>query len=153
MDLSALKPAEGATKKRKRIGRGVGSGYGGHSSTRGDKGQKSRSGGKLPLWFEGGQMPLQRRIPKFGFTNPFRKTYRIVNLSRLAELVEGGSLDAAAPVTPELLVSLGVAGKGERIKILGGGDISVALNVSAAAFSESAKSKIEAAGGTATVLS
>ena len=85
MDLSNLKAAEGSTRKRKRIARGVGSGKGGHSSTKGHKGQKSRSGAKIPAWFEGGQMPLQRRIPKFGFKNRFRVSYRGVNLSALAD--------------------------------------------------------------------
>ena len=153
MDLSNLKPAKGSTKKRKRLGRGVGSGYGGHSSTRGDKGQKSRTGNhKMPAWFEGGQMPLQRRIPKFGFTNPFRKEYRIVNVSRLAELVETGRLAASAAITPSVLVEAALAGKSDRIKILGGGELGVALDVAAHAFSKSARQKIEAAGGQATVL-
>src|SRR5690554_4191784 len=84
MDLSNLKPASGSTRKRKRIGRGVGSGYGGHSSTKGTKGQKARTGANIPVWFEGGQMPLQRRIPKFGFKNRFRVEYRPVNVARLA---------------------------------------------------------------------
>ncbi len=153
MDLSNLKPAKGSTKKRKRLGRGVGSGYGGHSSTRGDKGQKSRTGNhKMPAWFEGGQMPLQRRIPKFGFKNPFRKEYRIVNVSRLAELVEAGRLDASAAITPSVLVEAGLAGKADRIKILGGGTLGVALEMTAHAFSQSARQKIEEAGGQATVL-
>ena len=153
MDLSNLKPAKGSTKKRKRLGRGVGSGYGGHSSTRGNKGQKSRTGNhSMPSWFEGGQMPLQRRIPKFGFKNPFRKEYRILNVSRLAELVEAGRLDAAAPITPASLAEAGLAGKSERIKILGGGDLGVALNVTAHAFSKSARQKIEDAGGSTTVV-
>ncbi len=153
MDLSNLKPAKGSTKKSKRLGRGVGSGRGGHSSTRGDKGQKSRTGNnKMPAWFEGGQMPLQRRIPKFGFTNPFRKEYRIVNVSRLAELVEAGRLDASAAITPSVLVEAGLAGKADRIKILGGGALGVALEVTAHGFSKSARQKIEEAGGQATVL-
>ncbi|GIV57394.1 MAG: 50S ribosomal protein L15 [Bacteroidetes bacterium] len=152
MNLSNLKHAEGARRKRKRIARGVGSGYGGHSSTRGNKGQKSRSGASIPAWFEGGQMPLQRRVPKFGFKNPFRTTYRAINLTRLAALVEAGRLDPAAEVTPERLAEAGAARPGERIKILGGGSLEVALNVSAHAFSQSARQKIEAAGGRATVL-
>ena len=152
MDLSNLKPAKGSTKKRKRRGRGVGSGYGGHSSTRGNKGQKSRTGNhKMPAWFEGGQMPLQRRIPKFGFKNPFRKEYRVINVSRLAELVEAGRLDASA-ITPSVLVEEGLAGKADAIKILGGGALGVALDVTAHAFSKSARQKIEKAGGQATVL-
>lgn len=152
MNLSNLKPAAGATKKRKRIGRGVGSGYGGHSSTKGNKGQKARSGGGVKPFFEGGQMPLQRRVPKFGFKNPFRTEYRPVNLSYLARLVEEGRIDAAQPVTPETLKGVGVAGKGDRIKILGGGELGVALQVTAHAFSAAAKEKIEAAGGSATVM-
>ena len=153
MDLSNLKPAKGSTKKRKRLGRGVGSGYGGHSSTRGDKGQKSRTGNhKMPAWFEGGQMPLQRRIPKFGFKNPFRKEYRIINVSRLAELVAAGRLEASAAITPVGLVEAGLAGKADRIKILGGGELGVALDVTAHAFSKSARQKIEEAGGQATVF-
>ena len=153
MDLSNLKPAKGSTKKRKRRGRGVGSGYGGHSSTRGNKGQKSRTGNhSMPAWFEGGQMPLQRRIPKFGFKNPFRKEYRVVNVSRLAELVETGRLDASTAITPTVLAEAGLAGKADRVKILGGGALGVALDVTAHAFSKSARQKIEEAGGKATVV-
>ncbi len=153
MDLSNLKPAKGSTKKRKRLGRGVGSGYGGHSSTRGNKGQKSRTGNhKMPAWFEGGQMPLQRRIPKFGFKNPFRKEYRIINVSRLAELVAAGRFEASAAITPAGLVEAGLAGKADRIKILGGGELGVALDVTAHAFSKTARQKIEEAGGQATVF-
>ncbi len=153
MDLSNLKPAKGSTQKRKRLGRGVGSGTGGHSSTRGNKGQKSRTGNHaMPAWFEGGQMPLQRRIPKFGFKNPFRKEYRILNVARLAELVEAGRFEAGQPITPALLVEANLAGTSDRIKILGGGELGVAINVTAHAFSKSARQKIEAAGGQATVV-
>lgn len=153
MDLSNLKPAKGSTKKNKRYGRGVGSGYGGHSSGRGNKGQKSRTGNNtMPAWFEGGQMPLQRRIPKFGFTNPNRVEYRVVNVSRLAALVENGVIDASAEVTPGVLVEAGVAGAQDRIKILGSGDLDVALQVSAHGFSKSARAKIEQAGGSVTVV-
>ena len=151
MDLSNLKPAKGSTKNRKRIGRGQGSGYGG-TSTKGHKGQKSRSGASIPVWFEGGQMPLQRRLPKYGFKNRFRVAYDAINLSRLSELVEAGRLEKGAAVTPESLTSLGLGGKNGRIKILGGGDLSAKLDVSAHAFSKSAREKIEAAGGTATVV-
>ena len=151
MDLSNLKPAKGSTKNRKRIGRGQGSGYGG-TSTKGHKGQKSRSGASIPVWFEGGQMPLQRRVPKYGFKNRFRVAYDAINLSRLSELVEAGRLQKGAAVTPDSLTSLGLGGKNGRIKILGGGDLSVKLDVSAHAFSKSAREKIEAAGGTATVV-
>lgn len=152
MDLSNLKPAKGSTRKKKRIARGVGSGYGGHSSTKGNKGQKSRSGAKIPAWFEGGQMPLQRRVPKFGFKNPFRTEYRAVNLSRLSQLVEDGALDASSEVTPEVFVEAGLAQKSERVKVLGSGDLKTGLKITAHAFSKSAKEKIEAAGGTATVV-
>ncbi|MFQ5568788.1 MAG: 50S ribosomal protein L15 [Rhodothermales bacterium] len=152
MDLGNLKPAKGSTKKRKRLGRGVGSGHGGHSSTRGDKGQKSRSGANIPAWFEGGQMPLQRRIPKFGFTNRNRTEYRVLNVSRLAELVAAGRLDASQPVTPSVLIEAGLANKSDLIKILGGGTLDAALQVSAHAFSKAARRKIEEAGGQTTVL-
>ncbi len=152
MDLSNLKPAKGSTRKKKRIARGVGSGYGGHSSTKGNKGQKSRSGVKIPAWFEGGQMPLQRRIPKFGFHNRFRTEYRAVNLSRLARMVEDGVIGESAEVTPAFLIEAGISQKSELVKILGGGELTAALNVSAHAFSKSAKEKIEAAGGTVTVI-
>jgi len=151
MDLSNLKPAKGSTKNRKRIGRGQGSGYGG-TSTKGHKGQKSRSGASIPVWFEGGQMPLQRRLPKYGFKNRFRVAYDAINLSRLSELVEAGRLEKGAAVTPDSLTNLGLGGKNGRIKILGGGDLSVKLDVTAHAFSKSAREKIEAAGGTATVV-
>ena len=153
MDLSNLKPAKGATKSRKRIGRGVGSGYGGHSSTRGDKGQKSRSGASIPIWFEGGQMPLQRRIPKFGFKNRFRTEYRGINLSKLSQLIEEGRIDGSGIISPEVMVQAGIARKSDLIKILGDGDLSSPLKVSAHAFSASAKSKIEGAGGEVLVIS
>ena len=152
MDLSNLKPAKGATRSRKRIGRGVGSGYGGHSSTRGDKGQKSRSGASIPIWFEGGQMPLQRRIPKFGFKNRFRTEYRGINVSRLARLIEEGRIDASEVITPEVMVQAGIARKSDLIKILGSGELSSPVKVSAHAFSASAKSKIEGAGGEVLVI-
>ena len=152
MDLSNLKPANGATKSNKRLGRGVGSGKGGHSSSRGNKGQKSRSGASIPAWFEGGQMPLQRRIPKFGFKNRFRTEYHPVNVAWLQQLVDEGRLDANQPVTPEALEAAGAVRKSDLVKVLGGGELTAALQVSAHAFSASAKEKIEAAGGSATVL-
>jgi large subunit ribosomal protein L15 len=152
MDLSNLKPAKGSTKKRKRIGRGVGSGYGGHSSTKGDKGQKSRSGASIPVWFEGGQMPLQRRVPKYGFTNPFRVEYRAINVSKLQELVASGIIDPAVGITPDSLRAVGLTGKHDLIKILGSGSIETAVDVSAHAFSATAKEKIEAAGGKITII-
>lgn len=152
MDLSNLKPAKGSTKKGKRIARGVGSGYGGHSSTKGNKGQKSRAGARIPVWFEGGQMPLQRRLPKFGFKNRNRVEYKAVNVARLQTLVDEGVVEAGADITPEVLRSKGLIGKNALVKVLGGGDISASLNVSAHAFSASAKEKIEKAGGSATEL-
>ena len=151
MDLSNLKPAPGSTKKRKRVGRGEGSGHGG-TSTRGHKGQKSRSGGGVPAWFEGGQMPLQRRVPKYGFKNLNRVAYDPINIGRLATLVEEGRLEEGATVSPETLRALGIGGKNGRYKILGDGDVSARLDVHAHAFSKAAREKIEAAGGTATVV-
>ncbi len=152
MDLSNLKPAGGSTKKKKRLGRGVGSGLGGHSSTKGNKGQKSRAGSKIPDWFEGGQMPLQRRVPKYGFKNRFRKEFRPVNVSKLNELATTGKIDPTEQVTPAILLGVGLVRKTDRVKILGGGEIESALSVSAHAFSASAKTKIEAAGGSITEL-
>ena len=151
MDLSNLKPAEGSTHSKKRIGRGQGSGYGGHSSTKGNKGQKARAGASIPAWFEGGQMPLQRRVPKFGFKNRFRVEYRPFNVGRLQQLVDAGTLDATSPVTPDVLRAAGLLGKSELVKILGSGDITSSLKVTAHAFSASAKEKIEKAGGSADV--
>jgi large subunit ribosomal protein L15 len=152
MDLSNLKPAKGSTRKRKRIARGVGSGYGGHSSTKGTKGQKARTGASIPAWFEGGQMPLQRRVPKYGFKNRFRVEYRPVNVGKLAQLVEEGVLDSSNPITPEVLASVGLVQKKDRVKVLGSGDLSAAITVSAHAFSDSARTKIEGAGGSASVI-
>lgn len=152
MDLSNLKPAKGSTRKKKRIARGVGSGKGGHSSTKGTKGQKSRSGVRIPAWFEGGQMPLQRRIPKFGFSNRFRTEYRAVNLARISRLLEEGLLDASTEITPKVLVEAGVARPSDLVKILGSGELTEGVTINAHAFSGSAKKKIEAAGGTATVI-
>ncbi|MCB0718032.1 MAG: 50S ribosomal protein L15 [Bacteroidetes bacterium] len=150
MDLTNLKPASGSTQSRKRIARGVGSGYGGHSSTKGNKGQKARSGASIPSWFEGGQMPLQRRVPKYGFKNRFRTEFKAINVSQLAELVESGRLEAGS-ISPESLREAGVLAKGELVKVLGDGELGTALTVSAHAFSKSAVAKIEKAGGTATV--
>ena len=152
MDLSKLTPATGSTHSKKRVGRGEGSGKGGHTSGKGHKGQKSRSGGGLPTWFEGGQMPLQRRVPKFGFKNRNRTAYDPINLSRLAALVEDGRVESGATVSPETLKALGIGGKNGRYKILGDGDFAARLDVHAHAFSKSAREKIEAAGGTATVV-
>jgi len=150
--LSTLKPAPGSRKKRKRIGRGQGSGHGG-TSTRGHKGAGSRSGTGYPAWFEGGQMPLARRVPKRGFHSPFRKIFQIVNLVTLEKLAAGGKLHDGA-VTPEILLKLGVV-KTARIpvKILGTGELKARLDVAAHAFSKSAVEKIQTAGGKAQTIS
>ncbi len=150
--LSNLKPAPGSRKKEKRIGRGQGSGHGG-TSTRGHKGQKSRSGESIKPWFEGGQMPLIRRIPKRGFRNPFKVEYQIVNLGRIQELIDKGKISSDAKVTPELLYEIGVVSKKTLpVKILGDGELKSALEISAHAFSESAIKKIQAIGGKAIKL-
>ncbi|CUS98215.1 LSU ribosomal protein L15P [Candidatus Kryptobacter tengchongensis] len=150
--LSNLKPAPGSRKKEKRVGRGQGSGHGG-TSTRGHKGQRSRSGESIRPWFEGGQMPLIRRIPKRGFRNPFKVEYQIVNLSRLQELIDKGKISPDAKVTPELLYDVGaVSKKTLPVKILGDGELKVALEISAHAFSKSALQKIQAIGGKAIKL-
>jgi len=151
MDLSNLKPAKGSTQSKKRIGRGEGSGKGG-TATKGHKGQKSRSGARIPAWFEGGQMPLQRRVPKFGFKNRNRVAYAAINLSRLSRLLEEGRISEGDTVTPETLTSLGLTDKRDLVKILGDGEFSAKLEIAAHAFSASAKEKIEAAGGTARVV-
>lgn len=148
MGLNNLKPAAGSTKSRKRIGRGEGSGRGG-TSTRGHKGQKSRSGYSKKIGFEGGQMPLQRRVPKFGFKNPFRVEYHGINLDTLQKLVDEKKVKT---VTPEVLVENGLAQKSDLVKILGRGELKAKLEVSAHGFSKTAISAIEAAGGTATSL-
>ena len=144
MKLHDLSPAEGSTRNRKRIGRGRGSGTG-KTAGRGHKGQRSRSGFSQRLGFEGGQMPLVRRVPKRGFTNIFRKEIAVVNLRDLAKL-EG-------EVTPEILVEKGMVRKGLPVKILGDGELDVALQVKAHRFSASARQKIEAAGGSCEELS
>jgi large subunit ribosomal protein L15 len=149
--LSTLTPAKGSRRKTKRIGRGQGSGHGG-TATKGHKGAKARSGHKFKLWFEGGQMPLTRRVPKFGFTPRNREEKQVVNLSTLEELV--GKKRIEGVVTPEILYKAGaISKKTEPVKILGDGELKAKLQVSAHAFSKSAKTKIEAAGGTTTVLS
>jgi large subunit ribosomal protein L15 len=145
MELNNLKPAKGSTKKRKRIGRGQGSGYGG-TSTRGHKGQKSRSGYSRRTGFEGGQMPLQRRIPKYGFKNINRKEYKGINISTLQELAEKKKLKE---ITVETLVDAGLVQKDTLVKILGNGELKTKLKVKAHAFSKSAIAAIEALEGTA----
>jgi large subunit ribosomal protein L15 len=141
MKLHELSPAKGSTQRRKRVGRGPGSGLG-KTAGRGHKGQKSRSGYHRLLGFEGGQMPLIRRVPKRGFTNVFRQEYAVVNLSRLAALPEGTS-----EVTPETLRAAGLVRGDLPVKVLGGGEVGKALTVVAHKFSKSARAKIEAAGG------
>ena len=148
MNLSNLKPAEGSTKKEKRIGRGQGSGRGG-TSTRGHKGAKSRSGYSSKIGFEGGQMPLQRRLPKFGFTNLKRVEFKAINLSTLEELAAKKSL---TEVTVDTLIAAGFISSNDKVKILGNGTISKALAVKAHAFSKSAEAAITAAGGSVEKL-
>ncbi|WP_179005293.1 50S ribosomal protein L15 [Winogradskyella forsetii] len=150
MDLSNLKPAKGSVKSQgKRIGRGQGSGKGG-TATRGNKGAKSRSGYSKKLGFEGGQMPLQRRVPKFGFTNINRVEYQGINLDTLQQLVDEKKIKDS--VDFESLVSMGLAGKNELVKILGRGELKTKLTVTAHKFTATAKAAIEAAGGEAVTL-
>lgn len=145
MDLNRLTYAKGAKKKSKRVGRGPGSGHG-KTSCRGQKGQKSRSGAKTRSWFEGGQMPLQRRVPKRGFTNIFRREYQVVNVGDLETLKKD-------KITPETLLEKRMIRKKDALlKICGDGEVKKALEVSAHAFSKSAVEKLEAAGGKAIVL-
>lgn len=148
MKLHTLKPAEGSIKSGKRIGRGQGSGRGG-TSTRGHNGAQSRSGYSRKLGFEGGQMPLQRRVPKFGFTNPNRVAYKVINLDTLQELVEKTK---TKKVDIEFLMANGLAGKNENIKVLGRGELKAKVEVTAHKFSQSAVKAIEAAGGKAETL-
>jgi len=148
MDLSNLQPAEGSTKQRKRVGRGQGSGRGG-TSTRGHKGAKSRSGYSKKIGFEGGQMPLQRRVPKFGFTNINRKEFKGVNLDTLQMLVETKKVKE---ITKEVLVANGIVSKKDLVKILGRGELNAKLSVTADSFSKSAITAIEKAGGNVTAL-
>jgi len=148
MNLSNLKPAKGSVKDRKRIGRGQGSGKGG-TSTRGHKGQKAISGYNFKAAFEGGQMPLQRRVPKFGFKNINRREYHAINLDVLQKLSDEKHLTSIDQAT---LVSNGLASKNDLIKILGRGELKTKLEVKAHAFSETAKSAIEAQGGVAEVM-
>lgn len=146
MRMHELAPPQGAKKKRKRIGRGPGSGHG-KTSTKGHKGLLARSGGGKRPGFEGGQMPLIRRLPKFGFQNPFRIEYSIVNLKSLVDL-------KGDPITPAVLAEAGLIKKGDRqpVKILGSGELKRALVVQAHKFSKSAEAKIQAAGGRAEVI-
>jgi len=148
MDLSNLKPAEGSTKKNKRVGRGEGSGKGG-TAARGHKGAKSRSGYSKKVGFEGGQMPLQRRVPKFGFSNINRKEYKGVNLDALQQIVDRKKVDE---INLDVLIENGLASKSSLIKILGRGKLEAKLRVRAHAFSASAKEAIEAQGGQAETV-
>ena len=145
MKLSELEAAPGSRKNRKRVGRGIGSGSG-KTSGRGQKGQKSRSGGNPHPWFEGGQMPLYRRLPKRGFTNIFRKEYEVINLVQLLKLKN------ESPITPEVLKSKGMIHKIDLVKILGNGELTEAVTVHAHKFSKSAKDKIEKSGGKAITI-
>ncbi len=148
MKLNNLKPAEGSIKDRKRIGRGEGSGHGG-TSTRGHKGAGSRSGSKRKIGFEGGQMPLQRRLPKFGFKSLNRVEYKGINLDTLQLLVDKHNL---TEVTFQTLVANGICSKKTLIKVMGRGELKGKLNVTAHAFTATAKAAIEAMGGTANTL-
>ncbi|GAB4241807.1 MAG: 50S ribosomal protein L15 [Ekhidna sp.] len=147
MRLESLKPAAGSTKNRKRVGRGQGSGRGG-TSTRGHKGAQSRSGYSKKTGFEGGQMPLQRRVPKFGFKNNNKVVSKPINLDDLQKLAEAKKLKE---ITPEVLHANGLADKNEQIKVLGRGDLKVSLKVTAHKFSKTAQEAIEKAGGSITV--
>jgi len=144
MNLSNLKPAAGSTKTRKRIGRGTGSGLGG-TSTRGHKGAKSRSGYSRKIGFEGGQMPIQRRLPKFGFKNINRVDYKAINIETLQAMAEANSL---TKISIANLVEAGFISSTQLVKILGNGSLTIKLDVEANAFSKSAEAAIVAAGGT-----
>ena len=148
MKLHELKPAAGATKREKRIGRGEGSGHGG-TSTRGHKGAQSRSGYSRKIGFEGGQMPIQRRLPKFGFNNPNKVEYKAINLSTLQALSEKTGLTV---ITVDTMIENGLIAKKDLVKVLGRGELTVKLDVTANAFSKSAVAKIEAAQGSTTII-
>lgn len=148
MKLNNLTPAAGSKGREKRIGRGEGSGHGG-TSTRGHKGAQARSGYSRKIGFEGGQMPIQRRLPKFGFTNPNRVEYKAINVAALQELAQKFNLEA---ITLETLIEAGFVNRKQLVKILGNGELTLKLNVTAHAFSKSAIAKIEAVGGTATTI-
>ena len=149
MELHNLKPAKGAIKSKKRVGRGEGSKKGG-TSTRGHKGQKSRSGYSKKIGFEGGQQPLQRRVPKFGFTNPNRVEYNIVNLDTIQSLVDSKKLKGT--IVKKDLIENGLIQKNDLVKVLGRGELTSKLDITVNAFSASAKAAIEKVGGTATVI-
>lgn len=146
MKLDSLKPKKGSTQKRKRIGRGQGSGWGVESG-RGEKGARSRSGSKKRSWFEGGQMPLQRRLPKFGFTNIHKKSFQIVNVSSLEKLADQKEINL------EILFTKGlIRKKGIPVKVLGNGELKSKVSVAVHAISKTAREKIEKAGGSVTLL-
>lgn len=146
MDLGSLNYAAGSVRKRKRVGRGQGSGHGG-TSCRGHKGQRSRAGSTRRPWFEGGQMPLQRRVPKRGFTNIFRQEYQVINVRDLERL------EVSKDVTPDVLYEAGlISKKSIPVKVLGDGDLKGAVEITVHAVSKSAKDKIEKAGGKVTIL-
>lgn len=149
MDLSNLKSPAPNKKNTKRVGRGEGSGKG-EQSGRGHNGQKSRSGYSQRAWFEGGQMPLQRRIPKFGFKNPNRVEYRALNLQTVIDFIEAGKLSES--ISQDDIVSAGLAGKNERVKLLGNGDLSSKIEIEVHAASKSASEKVEKAGGILTII-
>ncbi len=148
MNLHTLKPAKGSTQSRRRLGRGPGSGLGG-TSTRGHKGAMARSGYKKKVGFEGGQMPMQRRLPKYGFNNNFRVEYKAINLSVLQSLADEKHLEK---ITPKELHEAGFLSKKQLVKILGKGELTAKLEVEANAFSKTAQAAIEKAGGKATKL-
>ena len=148
MDLSNLKPAKGSTKSSKRIGRGQGSGRGG-TATRGNKGAKSRSGYSQKIGFEGGQMPLHRRVPKWGFKNRNRVEYRGINVDVLQKMFDDKNISV---VDPEILYANGLVGKNDLIKILGRGELKAKMEVKAHAFSDKAKEAIESLGGVASII-
>ncbi|MBZ4676167.1 MAG: ribosomal protein [Anaerophaga sp.] len=148
MELHNLKPAKGSTHYRRRLGRGPGSGLGG-TSTRGHKGAKSRSGYSRKIGFEGGQMPLQRRVPKYGFKNINRKEYKSINVRTIQYLVDKLNV---TDFTPEVLYNAGLVGKHDLVKILGDGELKAKVNIKAHAFSKKAREVIEAAQGTAEEL-
>ena len=149
MSLHNLKPAAGSTFTKKRLGRGEGSGSAG-TAGRGHKGAKSRSGYSRKIGFEGGQMPLQRRVPKFGFTNINRKEYQGINLDKLQEFLDAGKITETVDLAS--LVASGLAHKNDLVKVLGRGELKAKLNITAHKFTASAKAAIEAAGGTAVTL-
>lgn len=148
MDLSKLKPAKGSTKNKKRLGRGEGSGFG-DTAGRGHKGAKSRSGYSRKRGFEGGQMPLQRRVPKFGFTNPNRVSYKAINIDTIEQLAADKKIDT---FNPEVFLANGLCSKNDLVKVLGRGELSAKVKVTAHAFSATAIEAIEAKGGETTKL-